>query len=107
MWLIKIERKQNPGFEEFTAKLQLEEGKVNAKLRRVDNQNHLVIAEEYNLLKKSLGVIQCAKSQLALREAEIETQELDKQHSKLQIDLAGLEDDYMKISSENLSVNKE
>jgi hypothetical protein len=49
------------GFEELTAKLQLEETKVNAKLR-----NHLVIAEKYNLLKKSLEVIQCAKSQLAL-----------------------------------------
>ncbi len=28
------------GFEEFTAKLQLEEAKVNAKLSRVENQNH-------------------------------------------------------------------
>jgi hypothetical protein len=35
------------------------------------------------------------------------TQELDKQLFKLQIDLAGLEDDYMKISSKNLSVSKE
>ncbi len=28
------------GFEEFTAELQLEEAKVNAKLSRVENQNH-------------------------------------------------------------------
>ena len=28
------------GFEDFTAKLQLEEAKVNAKLSRAENQNH-------------------------------------------------------------------
>lgn len=28
------------GVEEFTAKLQLEEAKVNAKLSKVENQNH-------------------------------------------------------------------
>ena len=87
--------------------MKLEEAKFNSKLSRVENQNHLVIAEEYILLKKILEVIQCATSQLVLREVKIETQELDKQLSKLQIDLAGLEDDYMKISRENLSVNKE